>query len=751
VSSQQLFLWANLEPDATQAQNIQATVKAKYDETTWLQVGKSLNDKLRSSSRDALIACILSQAAGLGMTIDGDPITTADQLYEFFLIDVQMGTCMETSRIVQANAAIQQFVQRCLLGLESQLDANGNQAGVEPSWIDSTVWAWMHNYRLWEANREVFLYPENYLVPTLRDGMTPPFRDLMDSLLQNPITDENVTQAYQDYLYALNDVSQLQICGTFWENHTPVKTAVGAVTGADNQDSSAISTLHVFGRTTSTQTQSSGSATNPQPQYYYRRLTLTLNYQNEGLTVGTWTPWERVNPQIPGNHLIPVIWAGRLYLFWPTFSQTSVASAQSTTASGAAAPNPSANDLQIGLSWSEYRQGSWTATQSSPYSLAPIPFNPFSGNLVIDYSQFIFYAIPLEPGGVLLVGVMDVEQTGQNELQNPTFVADASTSAPPWTWNGAPFTVSFTNEPGKASISSDSLVRNSPNITSESIPAAAGQTWTASIFVDKIRFTYPYPDSNNPGRVPYVLTAVITMQFFTSSGGIIAGGVYSNQMTVTCQSLPTSGGDTYQAVNQILQVSGTAPVAAATVHMQVTVQSQRENTALYFFSSASLSQDIQPGLGDFIVSFTPQANSSSTSLFTNTAIQCPVPGAQFSYMWIQGSGPLSFGQPRVPPFITDPRQYQLTFPQDLLFGLLSTLPPSYSANPFFLSDSQRAYFVVTTSMTGRSLVGNKTYQGPPYILTGQILGFSEHWHPFTASFIQTLNWFGVPGLLTLAN
>jgi hypothetical protein len=33
----------------------------------------------------------------------------------------------------------------------------------------------MMNYRIWEANRQIFLYPENYLIPTLRKQKTEPF------------------------------------------------------------------------------------------------------------------------------------------------------------------------------------------------------------------------------------------------------------------------------------------------------------------------------------------------------------------------------------------------------------------------------------------------------------------------------------------------------------------------------------------------------------------------------------------------
>ena len=122
VSAEQLLNWSAFGPDATGeepiAKDIQNTVKSKYDDTTWVTVGKPLNDTIREDSKEALIAYILAHAAVWNKVApDGGsmPITTSDQLYEFFLIDVDMDTCMLTSRIVQANAAVQLFVQRCLM------------------------------------------------------------------------------------------------------------------------------------------------------------------------------------------------------------------------------------------------------------------------------------------------------------------------------------------------------------------------------------------------------------------------------------------------------------------------------------------------------------------------------------------------------------------------------------------------------------------------------------------------------------
>ena len=51
---------------------------------------------------------------------------------------------------------MQLFVQRCLMNLEPRVAASS---------INAQHWKWMNRYRVWEANRKVFLYPENWIEP----------------------------------------------------------------------------------------------------------------------------------------------------------------------------------------------------------------------------------------------------------------------------------------------------------------------------------------------------------------------------------------------------------------------------------------------------------------------------------------------------------------------------------------------------------------------------------------------------------
>ena len=45
----------------------------------------------------------------------------------------------------------------------------------------------MKVYRIWEANRKVFLYPENWIEPELRDDKTPFFEALENELMRSSI------------------------------------------------------------------------------------------------------------------------------------------------------------------------------------------------------------------------------------------------------------------------------------------------------------------------------------------------------------------------------------------------------------------------------------------------------------------------------------------------------------------------------------------------------------------------------------
>ncbi|HEU5407130.1 MAG TPA: neuraminidase-like domain-containing protein, partial [Nitrospira sp.] len=363
VDIDRLFEWAKPIPDFGVlhkiAEDIRKTIRARFDQEDWEQVVKPLNDQLREDQKQALIHYLLVQPDLVEWGV-----VDADSLFEFFLIDVQMGACMQTSRIKQAISTVQLFVQRCLLGLE--------EPNVPNDALDRDRWEWMQKYRVWEANRKVFLYPENWIDPQLRDDKSPFYKELESELLQKDINTQTVEDALKSYLFKVDEVANLKIVGLFVEQQfddqgQPVKDEAG---------NPVYIKLHVFSRTR-----------NAPYFFYYRYFDITEN---------NWYAWEKVQVDIPsydvendkgevidsGAYVVPIVWNNRLLIFFPQFMKKTQP-VQITTKPVPPPPVPERNlttkelgDLspemsktsefwEIKIGWSEYRNGKWLQKQVS--------------------------------------------------------------------------------------------------------------------------------------------------------------------------------------------------------------------------------------------------------------------------------------------------------------------------------------------------------------------------------------------------
>jgi|CXWL01.1.fsa_nt_gi hypothetical protein len=359
-----LFDWAvpasNFKKCRFIADSIKNAIRARYNQTDWEQVVKPLNDQLRNHQRDALTAYLMQQSELIAWNV-----VDADGLFEYFLIDVQMDACMETSRIKQGISSVQLFIQRCFLGLESKLDpTTKTEIGIASDVLDRDRWNWMQRYRVWEANRKVFLYPENWIESNLRDDKSPFFKELESELLQKDISKQNVTDALKSYLYKVDEVSNMEVVGFYIDGTR--STVDGKVKWSENAK------LHVFSR-----------IRNAPYIFYYRYL--ALDEMN-------WYPWEKMQVDIPsydlvnnnkevidnGCYLTPVAWNGRLLVFFPQIMKKSRPNPAST--SGNFETLGKANDgiqkstpidfYEIKMGWSEYRNGKWTQKQLSNNTLA---------------------------------------------------------------------------------------------------------------------------------------------------------------------------------------------------------------------------------------------------------------------------------------------------------------------------------------------------------------------------------------------
>lgn len=352
------------------ARGIRDGVRALYDVETWRRVAQPISDKLRQQKRDALVAFVMHT---------GD-FRSMEEMFEYFLLDPGMEPVVYTSRIQLAISSVQTFIQRCFLNLESQAPEAQLALAVPPSALDADHWQWMKRYRVWEANRKIFLFPENWLEPEFRDDKSYLFDELESALLEGDVSNDLVEAAFLKYLKGLEEIARLEVMSC----------------SADEQRG----TLHVVARTYNLNGR----------KYFYRK-----NVR------GSWFPWEPVDADIQGEHVIPVVWRKRLHLFWVTFMEKSEdpsltkpssvpgGSAQPATAEDIAKRPLSglvSHALEVQLHWIERHDGKWVGRGSSPpldLSSRALP-NPLSSASRFDLTEVTIHATTGAPdtGPVLI-------------------------------------------------------------------------------------------------------------------------------------------------------------------------------------------------------------------------------------------------------------------------------------------------------------------------------------------------------------
>lgn len=302
-----LIAAATNDPTTVTVAALEAALRARHDAADWRSAITPINNGIRIQQRDALVAHILTQAndrilAGLGIAATANRRATADDLYGYFLMDVQMQPCMQTSRIRLALSAVQLFVQRCLCGLEPGITA----ALIDPD----NQWPWRKTYRIWQARWEVWAWPENVMDVAIRDDRSPIYTTALSALKQGNPDDDTKASIYLDYLSGLEQVAQLHPTGLWY---TPKNTA-------------GVPIAHVVAR-------------DSLQQYYHCRFDGT-----------SWMPWEQIPLKIDSDvPVVPYVWKGRLLLLWGRvhFATGAAVRDASPKASTAAQPGTSLADTPL--------------------------------------------------------------------------------------------------------------------------------------------------------------------------------------------------------------------------------------------------------------------------------------------------------------------------------------------------------------------------------------------------------------------
>lgn len=277
------------------ANKLQSALKLGRSNEEWEQIYDPLNRQFLAAERAALGRYMIWY-----LQSDFTDINTLDDLYELLLIDVGSSGCRSISYVKAALNSLQLYVERSRLHLEPFVQIQGgtddNQTTLNAADVE---WQWMQHYRVWEANRKIFLYPETYYNPTVRKDQTDAYADLKNVLSQGNLTTNSAEDAFQTYFTDLETLTNLEIVSTCATRNSSF------INGAIIIEN----TNFIFGR-----------IKNGNGGYYYRTAEALLPNDPPEEWI-KWGSWIKMDVSVKAQSIGSIYANNRPYIFWVEFTK----------------------------------------------------------------------------------------------------------------------------------------------------------------------------------------------------------------------------------------------------------------------------------------------------------------------------------------------------------------------------------------------------------------------------------------------
>lgn len=216
-------------------------------------------------------------------------LTSLDDLYHYLLLDTQVGQELETSRLAEAIACLQQYIGAVYSGLEP---------GHTKEFTNDELVAWHQRYcniSDWAGYQMLLDYPENWISPPLRLRKSDSFKELENNLGQASLSDAAVQMALFEHLKNFEEVCNLDLISAYIDSID----GSGGKKGEDFKNAD----YYFIGRQ---RVQPFG--------YFWRKAHVELNSDSKFLDPAAWTEWKPIG--IPASATVlairPVFFAGRL-------------------------------------------------------------------------------------------------------------------------------------------------------------------------------------------------------------------------------------------------------------------------------------------------------------------------------------------------------------------------------------------------------------------------------------------------------
>ncbi|MEZ1315456.1 neuraminidase-like domain-containing protein [Pseudomonas fluorescens] len=252
---------------------------------------KSIMGTLEERRCAALADFYLGQVAPNDATAQPLNLTSLDDLYEYLLLDSQVGQEPQTSSVAEGLACLQQYVGAIYSGLESGHNAAFSRDELE-AWHQ-----YYSNISDWAGYEMLREYPENWINPTLRLHKSESFIDLENNLSQGGLNEATVQTALFEHLKQFEEVCNLDLIAGYIDSVDGTGTGKGQ--NFKNADYYFIGQQRVqpFG-------------------YFWRKAHVEISDNSTFLDPAAWTEWKTVElPASPKRLAIqPVFFAGRLMM-----------------------------------------------------------------------------------------------------------------------------------------------------------------------------------------------------------------------------------------------------------------------------------------------------------------------------------------------------------------------------------------------------------------------------------------------------
>lgn len=210
-------------------------------------------------------------------------MSSRDDLYNYFLIDNQVSSSVTTTRLAEAIASVQLYINRALNRSEPDVQAD---VATRQFFID---WELNSRYSTWSGISRLVYYPENYVDPLQRIGQTSMMDDLLQSVNQNQLNSDTVNDAFNSYLASFETVADLKTVSAYHDN-------VNSDTG---------------------KTYFVGRGREAVPEYWWRNVDMSL-FRDGKMPASAWSEWVKITTPVNAwNDMVrPVMFRDRLNLVW---------------------------------------------------------------------------------------------------------------------------------------------------------------------------------------------------------------------------------------------------------------------------------------------------------------------------------------------------------------------------------------------------------------------------------------------------